>query len=222
MILCKSRGMGVKLTLSETILLLGLDEQTGTMQALPGLTMRYALAGALLLELAMANRIDTDLQHLHLIDAQPTGDPLLDDILQRLSATDTELTTSVWLSSIAYQTPDIQEQVLQRLVDKGILRLEDRRILWVFNSPHYQMTDDRWVSGVRARLRALIDSDEIPDPDESVLIALVDAFHLFDALFTKDQMTRLRPRIKALAKLDLIGREVAHIIRQISLAVMNQ
>lgn len=212
----------MKLTFSETILLLGLDERSGTMQALPELTMRYALAGALLLELAVANRIDTDLHHLHLIDARPTGDPLLDDVLRRLSTRDTELTTSVWLSSLAYQTPDIQELVLQRLVDKGILRIEDRRILWVFSSSHYRLTDDRWVSGVRARLRALIDSDEIPDPDESVLVALVDAFHLLDALFSKDEMARLRPRIKALAKLDLIGREAAQMIRQIALAVMNQ
>ena len=212
----------MKLTLSETILLLGLDEQTGTMQTLPELTIRYALAGALLLELAMANRIDTDPDHLRLIDAGSTGDPLLDDILRRLGTADTELATGVWLSSQAHQSPDIRELVLHRLVDKGILRLADRRILWVFHSPQYLLTDDRWLGGVRARLRTLIDSDEIPDPDESVLIALVDAFHLFDALFTQAEMTRLGPRIKALAKLDLIGREVAHIIRQISLAVMNQ
>jgi Golgi phosphoprotein 3 len=214
--------MGVKLTYSETILLLGLDEQTGALHALPKLTMRYAIAGALLLELALANRIDTDLHHLHLIDARPTGDPLLDDILQRLGAADTELTTSVWLSALANQTPDLQEQVLQRLVDKDILRIEDRRILWVFTTQHYHLTDDRGVRGVRDRLRALIDSDEIPDPDEALLVALVDAFHLFDALFTAEQMARLRPRIKALARLDLIGREMAHTIRQISLAVMNQ
>jgi hypothetical protein len=62
--------------------------------------------------------------------------------------------------------------VLERLVDKGILRIEDKRILWVFAVRRYPLLDDREIREVRARLRDLIDSDAIPDPEDAVLIAL--------------------------------------------------
>jgi golgi phosphoprotein 3 len=208
------------LTYSEQILLLAWDEQAGTLRALPELAIRYALAGAVLLELALAGRIDMDPERLHLVDAQPTGDPLLDDILRRMGATGEDRQgTADWLNTLAWQTPDLQQLTLQRLVDKGVLRIEDQRILWVFTSHHYQVADDRGLRGLRLRLQTLIDSDEIPDPDEAVLVALVDAFGLFDELFSPDELTRRRPRIEAITRLDLIGREVTRTLRQVVRAV---
>jgi hypothetical protein len=68
-------------------------------------------------------------------------------------------------------------------------------------------------------LQTLIDSDEIPDPDEAVLVALVDAFGLFDELFSPDELTRRRPRIEAITRLDLNGREVTRTLRQVARAV---
>jgi hypothetical protein len=98
------------LTYSEQILLLAWDEQAGTLRALPELAMRYALAGALLLELALAGRIDMDLERLHLVDAQPTGDPLLDDILRRMGTTgDDRQATADWLNALAWQTPNLSD-----------------------------------------------------------------------------------------------------------------
>ncbi len=160
------------LSYAEDILLLALDEETGTIKPLPTQAMRYALAGALLVELALAGRIDTDLDALKLVNAAPTGDPLLDDLLRRLGDADQELSTMDWLNQLVFEPPDLQDRVLERLVDKGILRIEDKRILWVFAVRRYPLLDDREIREVRARLRDLIDSDAIPDPEDAVLIAL--------------------------------------------------
>lgn len=207
------------LTFAEEILLLALDDQSGAIKPLPIQALRYALSGALLIELAMANRIDTDLEGLFVVDDRPMGDPLLDDVLQRLSAGATKRPTTDCLESIAWEVTDLQGKILARLVDKGVLRVQDQRILWVIAKRRYPLMDDRQVKEVRARLRELIDSDEIPDPREAVLIALVDACQLFDELFDKEELDRLRPRIAMLSKLDLIGREVTRSIREISRAV---
>lgn len=209
------------LTYAEEILLLALDDRTGAIKPLPEQALRFALTGALLLQLAMTNRIDTDLNGLHVIDAAPTGDPLLDDALTRLSAGSPVRTTTEWLNTLAWEIPDLQGQIVDRLVGKGVLRIEDRRILWVFATRRYPMLDDREVKEVSARLRELIDSEEIPDPDEAALIALVDACQLFDGLFSQEDLVRLRPRIAALTRLDLIGREVARSVEEVSNAVAS-
>ncbi|HDQ39691.1 MAG TPA: GPP34 family phosphoprotein [Desulfonatronum sp.] len=207
------------LTFAEEILLLALDDQKGSIKPLPAQAMKFALAGALLMELAMLDRIDTDLQTLKVINTTPTGDALLDETLIFLQTRSREQSTSSWLNELAWQRTDLQDQVLDRLVDRGVLKVEDRRILWVFAVRRYPVMDNREIQEVCARLREVIASHAIPDPRDAVLIGLVNACQLFDHVFTEDELARLRPRIDQLAKLDLIGREVSRSIDEISMAV---
>ena len=57
----------------ETILLL-LDEDTGYLIPLPEWKLACVLSGAVLMDLALENRIDTDTEKLMLIDGSHTGD----------------------------------------------------------------------------------------------------------------------------------------------------
>lgn len=207
------------LTFAEEILLLALDDQKGTIKPLPAQAMKFALAGALLMELAMLDRIDTDLHTLKVVSTAATGDDLLDETLKLVQSSPSEQNTPYWLNELAWQRQDLQERVLRQLVDKGVLKVEDRKILWVFALRRYPMMDGREVKEVRARLRDVVSSDDIPDPRDAVLVGLVNACQLFDQIFTEDELARLRPRIEKLAKLDLIGREVTRSINDISMAV---
>ena len=66
------------LTFAEEILLLMLDDEDGTFLPTRTSAVEYVLAGAVLLDLAFANRIDTDERQLLVIDSTPTGNPMLD------------------------------------------------------------------------------------------------------------------------------------------------
>lgn len=171
------------------------------------------------MDLALANRIDTDLKQLRVVDKTPTGDLILDETLRILQSQPIAQTTTHWLSYLAGQAKDLQDRVLKRLVEKGILKLENRKILWVFQVRRYPLQDNREVKEVKTRLRELIKSNEIPDPREAVLISLVNACRLFDEIFTEAELEQYRPRIAALAKLDLIGQEVARSIHEIAQAM---
>jgi|GEM_PF-5556406 len=46
------------LTFAEEIILLSLDDNSGALKELPSLSLPYASGGAVLMDLAMANRID--------------------------------------------------------------------------------------------------------------------------------------------------------------------
>jgi hypothetical protein len=69
---------------AEEILLLQLDDTHGRFIDLPLSAADVVLAGAALMELALDNRVDSDLKHLILVDRTPTGDDILDDVLERL------------------------------------------------------------------------------------------------------------------------------------------
>ncbi len=203
------------LSFAEEIFLLALDDERGIIKPLPVSAFDYALAGAILMDLAIRDRIDTDAKTLSLANPSPTGDPILDDALEDLRRQPEPLPTSQWLKHFADQSRRIQDRVLTRLVDKGILKQVNRRILWVFEVRRYPLQDNREIKEVRTRLHDLLLSDEIPDPREVVLITLGNACRLLDDLFAPDESERARARIAALSKLDLIGQEMAASIREI-------
>lgn len=76
------------LMIAEEILLLVLGDETGKLNTkLPVHSLRNAVSGALLMDLAFDNRIDTDLHRLTVIDSTPLGEPVLDHVLTRIAAT---------------------------------------------------------------------------------------------------------------------------------------
>ena len=59
------------LRLVEEIILLMLNDDDGRFVRVPSWSIEYAIAGGVLMDLAMENRIDTDLEHLILEDSTP-------------------------------------------------------------------------------------------------------------------------------------------------------
>ena len=76
------------LRFAEEIILLMLHDDDGKFAHVPSWSMDRALAGAVLMDLALENRIDTDPENLILIDATPVGDSLLDPTLAEIAAGD--------------------------------------------------------------------------------------------------------------------------------------
>ena len=199
----------------EELFLLALDDDRGVVKEYPNAELDYAMAGAALMELALANRIDTDPQSLFVVSTVPTGNTMLDNLLKKISAVPDPKPIQFWLESLVQLGPEIRQQVLAHLIAKKVLKQEKQRILWVFAVRRYPVVNDHEHKEVKARLREVILSSQIPDPRDLVLISLVQACHLFWELFSEDELERVQPRIAALAKMDLIGQSVARSIRQV-------
>ena len=133
----------------EEITLLLLHDDDGRFARVPSWSLSYALAGGVLMDLAMENRIDTDLEHLILVDATPTGDSLLDPTLAEIAAGETH-DARYWVEQTAERSDAIQEEVLSRLIALGILERQEDRFLWVFRSRRYPMVDGQAEREVKA------------------------------------------------------------------------
>ncbi|NCC52106.1 MAG: GPP34 family phosphoprotein [Spartobacteria bacterium] len=203
------------LTFAEELLLLTLDDESGVIKELPAQQMDRAMVGAVLMEMAMANRIDTDDKRLHIIDATPAPDPMQNVLLDELKAHDNELFITDVLDYLSIYGRTIRDRTLEHLISKGILRLDEQRILWVFERRRYPLIDNREIEEVKSRLRHIILGDDLPDPRDAILISLVDACGLFREIFSLDELKSVCGRIKQLAKLDFIGQKLAAAVRPI-------
>ena len=209
------------LTLPEEVILLVLDEASGALLPVPQRTLDSALAGGALMELALRDRIDTDPDSLWILDSTPTGEAYLDQLLQRMADSKNERDSEGWIQRLAEDSGAIQEAVLKRLVERGILREEEQRFLWVFESRRYPMIDGKEEREVKLRIMGVLFSEEIPDPRDVALISLVDACRLFEELLGPRELEGVRDRIAVIRKLDLIGQAMQAKIREIERIVTH-
>ncbi len=203
------------LSFAEEMMLLLLDDKDGSFMPIPEWSMQCALAGAVLMDLALADRIDTDIDSLILVDRKSTGDSLLDPTLERIAASGEVLGARYWVENTAAYADEIREGALARLVESGILNREEDRFLWVFRSRRYPTIDGRAEREVKLRIMGVLLSDEIPDPRDIVIICLCDACGIFNELLSSRELERGRGRIDQVRKLDLIGQAVAKSVWEI-------
>ena len=207
------------LRFAEEVILLLLDDD-GKFAVVPTLSLHYALAGAVLMDLALENRIDTDLETLVLVDATPVGDRLLDPTLADIAATEAR-DARFWVERTAGRAEAIRVEALAGLIARGILASRDDRFLWVFRSRRYPAINGTAAREVKRRIMEVLLSDEIPDPRDVVIIGLVDACGLFRELLSKRELGQASARIEQVRQLDLIGQATSQAIRDIELLLAS-
>ena len=200
----------------EEILLLLLRDEGGRFVAVPGIALDNALAGGVLMDLALENRIDTDPERLILVDPTPVGDSLLDPTLAAIAAGE-QRDALYWMGQTALRAAEIRREALSRLVERGILEHDEGRFLWVFRSRRYPIIDGRAEREVKLRILGVLLSDDIPDPRDIVIIGLADACGLLPQLLPKGDYEQARARIDQVRKLDLIGQATLRAINDIEM-----
>ena len=209
------------LTFPEEIVLLSLDDKSGKFVDLPPLAMDQALAGAALLELAFQNRIDTDLTHLSLISAKPTGEAMLDPLLEKIVEAKDKKDAKHLVGVFSAEGDRLREKTLDRLVQRGIIKREEKRFLWVIPGRRYPMVNDQEEQEVRKRIQSVIAEGEVPGPRDVVLISLSSACQLLRSVFSDADLLKYSARIAEVSKMDLIGRAVSKSVAEVQEAVMR-
>ena len=205
-------------------MLLLLNDEDGKFVRVPDWSLSYALAGGVLMDLALEDRIDTDLEKLVLVNDAPLGDDLLDPTLADIAGAEDKRDARFWVERTAAWSDEIRERALARLVQRGILETRDDRFLWVFRARRYPLMDGRAEREVKLRIMEVLLTEVLPGPRDVVIICLADACGLFRRLLSKSELHAAAARIDQVRKLDLIGQATTQAIRDIelSLAVLQQ
>ncbi len=205
------------LSLPEELILMLLNQETGYFHQVPGWNLNCAVCGAVLAELSLLSRIDTDMESLFLVDPTETGNPTLDPILKEIIREPTQRNTRFWIERFAARAESIIDLVLDRLVDLKILEHHDGNF-WTLSRTGWQTelhgaTQEGSASQfIKTRISRTIFSKEIPDPRDIIVICLINTCDVFRFIFQLDDESE--KRIQALCKIDLIGRSIANAVTQ--------
>lgn len=189
-------------TLAEDLLLLAYYDEGGS----PALTaIDYGLAGALLAELVLAGRLTVSGDEVSVIDRSPTGEAAADVVLEQVAGSNEIWTAEKWVGRLAAPVKgqglsgesrsEVHERLLARLVEKGILRMEHRKVLWLFPVRRYPTADRAAETAARERLDWIFRGGA-PDVRATALLAFTYVCRLRQEVFPETKASEMRARLQ--------------------------
>ncbi|GLW51152.1 hypothetical protein Stsp02_68130 [Streptomyces sp. NBRC 14336] len=204
-------------TLPEELLLLALDPATGTTAQPQSLDL--GLAGAQLVELALAGRIAPDGDRIAVVVPRPTGDPTLDCALELLRRRGAPVRAVHWIGGPRL---GLRQTYLSHLERCGMVAAVPGQMCGVLPTTRYQATDTAISREIRARLDNAIRTGVPPDPRTAALAALAHAVGLGKHLYPGNEGRSSRSRLRDLIRHDPMGGLVAHAVMDVQNGVAAQ
>jgi golgi phosphoprotein 3 len=207
--------------LSQDLILLALNPETGKTRFSFYAALEYGLVGSLLLDLVLQGKleIDNDNRVIGAISGN-TGDEFLDRHLNEVLASSRPRTARFWITRWRRRYRWFQPVVLQNLVDLGVLERQEQRILGLFPTQRYFLTDESIQREIVQQVRAAVLEGIGLDSRMAALISLMQASHLTDAVFRPEERPEARSRIRAIAEEELVGKAVSKAIFTIQAATI--
>ena len=216
--------------IAEDLLLLLTDDTSGELLT-AATRVDLGLAGANLIELTIAGRVDVAGRHdpkpgpLIVRDRTSTGDDILDNALHILSAHEGNKPSSVLRPLSKHLRPALYE----RLAQQGSLRAEHARILGVVTTDHWPTQDARREEDVRRSLVEVLVELKAPDARTAALVALLHALACDHKVIDPDQFGLTKQELRSRAEeaanrawaSDAVRKAVAETLPAITAAISS-
>jgi hypothetical protein len=155
------------------------------------------LGGALAAELVLAERIEIDRDSIAVLDATPTGDRLVDDLLAGIGDEAGEpVHQSVWIAGVGVcASPHVHHS----LIAKGLVSIDADGPSWrylVRRPEHYRISEAGFEPS--RRVEALLTGEREADARSVVLAGLASACGLVDGLVPAESRDVARVRAASL------------------------
>jgi len=158
----------------EDLMLLLLDDRTGAIAGEGAL--QFPLGGAVLAELALAGLVEIDGTTMfygpkvRVVAGYPPSDPLL------RSAYDTIAERPRGVQSLLLEIgSELREPVLDRLVERNLLRRETRKTLGLFTTTRLPANDPPYEAALLDSVRAVLEDGATPHARTAALVALLSS-----------------------------------------------
>lgn len=200
------------LFLYEEVMLLALRDEQGTIAT--GF-VEHLVAGAILADLLLESRIsidDTKKQLVNLQNDKTTGDPVIDECLEKMAAVKRRASLSTWVQRLA-GIKKLKHKVAQQLCERGILRADEDKILFLFNRRIYPEINPMPEKKIIERMREAIFTDRNQlDASTVVLISLANGSDLLRQTFGRKELKPRKKRIEKITNGDLTGKATGEVI----------
>lgn len=209
----------MKLNLIEEFLLIALDDERGQF-VIDSTHLHFGLAGAILLEMALREKIDISGETLKLIHDEYEVEMVINKVIDQIKLKPGKKVKD-WIEILSKQAEELKQDTLLRLQNKGILRKEEHKILWVIPNNKYPTSDITPENKVRQRLSDVMLRGAKSEANDIMLLSLIDVSDLTKEAFrNKDEYAIVKKKIKEVTQEIRISHVINKSIREIQAAIM--
>lgn len=208
------------LDLLEEYLLIALDDSKGQF-VIDSTHLHYGLAGAVLLELAIREKVTIQGDYVRVNDSATVTEVALNKAIQYLKEEAKSMKVKDVINAFAKKASEFKQDVLQRLINKGILKKEEAKILWIIPNNKYPTSDLTPENKVRERLNGVMLHGAKSEPRDIMLLSLIDVSDLTKEAFRdKEDYKKVKKKIKEVTSDIQISGAINKSIREIQAAIM--
>ena len=208
----------MNLNLIDQITLLALDDEKGTFKA-DETAYPYAIAGAVIMELALAKHIDLSGEKVVVRDKTKTGDKIIDTYFNSIIESAKERKVKSWVERIGNKADTIKRETIAKLIENRILEKREDKILWIFSYNKYPAQNPRPENQLGQRLYDIIVNSHLPELKEIMLLNLIESCSLGKEVFGKEQVKTFKKKLKSINEYDHLGDAVSKSVKEICDAI---
>jgi len=208
-----------ELGLSEKLVLLATDEESGATVSNAGMALHSCIGGAVLFEMIHAKLLKLENGKITEWPRESTGFELYDIAMHQMRRLKIEKSIKYWIQRFGQAGGKMHECILQSLVDNGILEHHEKRYLWIIKVQRYPELESGTELSIREHLGQLLTDKVDASESDLVLLGLVKACKLVPVIFGKDISKDLEKQIDVMIEGEGISKETAKVIQEITAAL---
>ena len=188
---------------------------------IPSTYLQYGLAGAILLDLTISDRLETDGTKLSLKRSRPTTDTLLQEVTALMSQSTVPRKSEYWIRKLGARYNKYLLQLLKGLAGKRLLRIEEKKFLGLIPYRKSYLLESYTHSNLIRQLRSEIIAYRGVPGENFPLALIVSSCRMQKILTTdRDELKQIRAQLKLMAKEHPVSGAVAQTISQVQAAVI--
>ncbi|MFA5862126.1 MAG: GPP34 family phosphoprotein [Candidatus Thermoplasmatota archaeon] len=198
--------------LADDLVLLAFSPENGRMRFAFRSSVAYAVAGALLEDLALHGHITVVDKRVRVLDESSVGDARLDEALHRLVGSRRTRSADSWVWSLGWRMGDAPRATYDVLAQRGILLVRKGAWFGLIPVQRHALHDRGAHARVVTRVHEALSLGEAAAPRERALLALAHASRAIRPILTREARRTAKPALKRLLQDDPYARAVRHAI----------
>lgn len=207
-------------TIAEVLILLGTDDDKGTAVSSASSSLNYGLVGSILSELAMKKHIVLKEGKVVLADDTLTDVSYFNTVLDEIKEDHKERTVEHWINHFSGNTKAINDPVYLSLVDKGILKEEDKTYFFFFNTNVYPTVDARPEQEIRKHVNDVVFNNAEADAEVAMLLSLIKTCDLTEEVFGKERKKSAEKKLIEIIETNEYGKAVSQSVKDMETAIL--
>lgn len=208
------------LTLKEQFMLLALEDNEGSLihDSIP---FQVGLAGAVIYEMVKENLFRLEEHHLYLNPDTAIADPCYKMVIDQYKKHKQSPLIKTMIEEIWADADIMRKHVIEKLVDKGILTVNKRKILWFFTIKRYPTVNRHPELLIRNRLKDIVNQQTSPNDEEFVLLKLLAQCDLVQEVFGESYVNKVADYISGIQSTNGAATEVSQSVSELEKSLFD-